>query len=48
MRVYVCVCVTAKEQNVLSRSLAKLSMLLHGVCGWEEHEDGLNVGGGFC
>ena len=35
---------TVKKLNVLSRPLTKLSMLLHGVCGWEEHEDGLDVG----
>ena len=36
-------CDRVTKQNVLSRTLTKLSMLMHGVCGWEEHEDGLDV-----
>ena len=38
------VCVTVEKANVLSRPLTKLSMLLHGVYDWEEHEVGLDVG----
>ena len=41
---YECVPKGQYKWYVFSRLLTKLSMFLQGVCGWEEHDDGLDVG----